>query len=119
MMNTPEVFPIPPQPRHEEERAHKKKEHEEEQPRATDEAGQVRANVTLLICAPAESNPRSDRNRQAHEPGTASARGTASVSEPWSLFRDSFHRVYNYSIEPPTLLPFLGRFDFYTSLVTL
>lgn len=118
-MNTPKAFPIPPQPRHEEERAHKKTEHEEEQPRATDEAGQVRANVSPLFCAPAESNPRSDGNRQAHEPGKASARGTASVSEPWSLFRDSFHRVYNYSTEPPTLLPFLEMFCFYTSLVTL
>ena len=84
MMDTPKAYPIPPQPRHEEERAHKRKEHEEKQPRATDEAGQVRANVSPLFFAPAESNPRSDGNRQAHEPERASARGTASVSEPWS-----------------------------------
>ena len=83
-MNTPKDLPKPPQPRHEEERAHKKTEHEEEQPRATDEAGQVRANVSPLFCAPAESNPRSDRNRQAHEPGRASARGAASLSAPRS-----------------------------------
>lgn len=88
MMNTPKAFPRPPQPRHEEERAHKKTEHEEEQARATDEAGQVRANVPPLICAVAKSNSQSDGNRQAHEPKRASARGTASVSEPWSLFRD-------------------------------
>lgn len=88
-MDAPKASPIPPQPRHEEERAHKKTEHEEEQPRATDEAGQVRANVSPLFCAPAESNPRSDGNRQAHEPGRASARGAASVSEPRSLFRSS------------------------------
>lgn len=119
MMDAPKAFPKPPQPRHEEERAHKKKEHEEKQPRATDEAGQVRANVSPLFFAPAESNPRSDGNRQAHEPERASARGAASVSEPRSLFRDSFHRVYNYSIELPTLLPFLGRFGFYTSHVML
>ena len=91
MMDAPKASPRPPQPRHEDERAHKKTEHEEKQARARDEAGQVRANVSPLFCAVAESNPRSDRNRQAHEPGRASARGTASVSEPWSLFRDSFH----------------------------
>lgn len=62
MMDAPKAFPIPPQPRHEEERAHKKTEHEEKQPRATDEAGQVRANVSPLFCAPAESNPRRDQN---------------------------------------------------------
>ena len=85
MKNTPKASFLSSQPRHEEERAHKKTEHEEEQPRATDEAGQVRANVPPLFCAPAESNPRSDGNRQAHEPERASARGAASVSEPRSL----------------------------------
>lgn len=49
MMNTPKATFISSQPRHEEERAHKRMEHEEEQPRATDEAGQVRANVSPLI----------------------------------------------------------------------
>lgn len=57
-MDAPEAFPIPPQPRHEEERAHKKTEHEEEQPRATDEAGQVRANVSLRSYAGARTHAR-------------------------------------------------------------
>lgn len=62
MMDAPKAPPRPPQPRHEDERAHKKTEHEEKQARARDEAGQVRANVSPLICAVAESNPRSDKN---------------------------------------------------------
>lgn len=62
MMDAPKASARPPQPRHEDERAHKKTEHEEEQPRARDEAGQARANVPPLICAVAESNPRSDKN---------------------------------------------------------
>lgn len=62
MMNMLKASYISSQPRHEEERAHKRMEHEEEQPRATDEAGQVRANVSPQISAPAERNPRSDKN---------------------------------------------------------
>ena len=61
MMNTSKTTYISSQHRHEEERAHKRTEHEEEQPRATDEAVQVRANVSPQISALAERNPRSDQ----------------------------------------------------------